>query len=381
MNSNENPYMMSDPWQRAWRIRCCPPDAALHQERQSSAVTGHVEVCPWCRQALDEEPYAVNFAGGGFSESGQIDPQAGELWTVKNSLAGWGEKARYYSSPIILIVRRLPSGRLDVMQVYDDGAMSGPEDIYLLPEYEGFVEPWNRYTLDPSDLAFAVGAASPQVLEQCLNPSTAPGDNRVEPGSLLWFFRNLEIETGFFFAEQSVARAMAADPTEQREVATSFSDREAFLRISRQDLSRQLSGLKIKTDSPSAPVDSAFDILLHSELAEESLPLAAAAAEPFNTALIFTCHEGDIISCAQKPFHLNPLHRESDILRVSGAFQQEAPIVDDFLCACRIGDVTVLPMENECHLKDGVFWASFRVPDRQVITTKPEIIIRCLKYS
>lgn len=374
--------MMSDPWQRAWRIRCCPPDAVLHRERQSSAVIGHIEVCPWCRQALDEEPYAVNFTSMGISESAQPAPQAGELWSVENSLAGWGVKSRYYSPPIVLIVRCLPSSRVDVMQVYDDEAMSGPGDIHLLPEYEGFVEPWNRYTLDPSDLAFAVGTASPQVLEQCQKAPSAPEDNMVQPGSLLWFFRNLEIETGFFFAEQSVAKAMATDSTdEQREITERFPGREALLQTSRQDLARQLLRLKIKTDRRSAPLDSVFGMLLVSEPTEESLPLAAAVAEPSSTALVFTCHKGDITSYEQKSFKLNPLHWEGEILRVSGSFRQEAPIFDDFLCACRIGDVMVVPLENECHFKDGVFWASFRIPDRQVNSTKPKIIIRCLKYS
>ncbi|MFP7756194.1 hypothetical protein ACLG6S_16380 [Thermodesulfobacteriota bacterium B35] len=66
----------------------------------------------------------------------------------------------------------------------------------MTPELGRHLEPWNRYFVRSADLFLRLGRVSPQCLESVRQAEQA-SIQEIEIGSLLWFFRHMEVETGF----------------------------------------------------------------------------------------------------------------------------------------------------------------------------------------
>lgn len=382
MNMDEQLHSSSDAWQRAWRVRCCPPEHFLKEEAHTEAVYRHLEVCPWCCQvmAIDLEDSGIDFSS--VSVDGPVSPPLpGELRAVRASLGGWGEKARYYAPPIVLVLAVMENNMAQVMQVYDDSAMASDDDIGLGPDFDGFAETWNRYSLKKSDLSFSYGSVPPHVLETCLNFAADTGMT-IEPGSLLWFFRNMEVETGFFFARQAVRLSMAdmcGWPVDVASLENGAGTPDPPI-VSLSTVHEQLKKLGLQYRSSDMTGMTLADVLVRTQIANDQLPLAASGGKEELSALVFTSKDGIICDYNVFPFVLNHLELQGTTLLVSGFFTESKPVFDDFFCRIKSEEKLLSPLPGSFGSQDGIFWAAFSVKNTREPPKKSELILRCIRY-
>jgi len=196
----------SPAWQQAWRLRSCPPDHLMGNP-QDDHLRGHLELCPWCRDAM-ELPVIPNPVPVAL-DSSKIPPVPGQLYTLSPKLAGWGPKSRYYNAPVVIVISCTDEHSVFVCQTYGDPEFAGPDDVPLRGAFSGFAQPWNCYTMLQSNLETSLGDVDPQVVEMVRQRI----DQKIfspQPGSLLWFFRQMEVETGYFFSSMAVSHLMAS---------------------------------------------------------------------------------------------------------------------------------------------------------------------------
>jgi len=187
-------------WIEAWSFRCCPPDKILAGE-MTPELRRHFEVCPLCRANRSVPPVNLDIT----VEKDKGLPLPGELWSLSPQLGAWGPKRRWYNPPVVMILQKAEKAEWDhfpvpVVQTYTGGdlTLAGPGDIPLDQGLAGFAEPWNRYSVRSADLFLRLGRVSPQCLESVRQAEQASiQDIEIEIGSLLWFFRHMEVETGF----------------------------------------------------------------------------------------------------------------------------------------------------------------------------------------
>jgi hypothetical protein len=309
-------------------------------------------------------------------------PLPGELRAVKTSLGGWGEKARYYSPPIVLVLAVMENSMVQVMQIYDDATMAGDDDVKLGPAIDGFAETWNRYSLKSSDLSFSYGVVPTDVLETCLS-SVTNTPKMIEQGSLLWFFRNMEVETGFFFAHQAV-RSTMTDIYGWHAAFATLESGAAAPDLSRQALSavlEQLRNLGLQYRSSDTTDMSLADVLAHTEVAVDQLPLAAAAGDEVLTAIIFNSKRGIFCDYTVCSFVLNHLDLQGTTLLVSGVFADSKPTFDEIICRIKSENKLLPPLPGSFGSQDGVFWAAFSVSNTQKPPKKSELVLRFVRYQ
>ena len=207
----------------------------------------------------------------------------GQLYALDPKLAGWGPKSRYYNPPIVLVISCPDEHSVFVCQTYGDTTFAGPDDVDLETGLCGFAEPWNCYTLMRSDLAFFSGTVAMQVIEIVQQQSTQSRFTP-QPGSLLWFFRQMEVETGYFFSHRAVTRLLALHENDNL-VRLANTDSNKIM----QDLER----LPLRLATLDFPPASPLDLLCWAEPDPQRLPLAAADTESL-PALVFTLKEGSL---------------------------------------------------------------------------------------
>ena len=199
-------------WLLAQRMRCCPPDDILFGDvEKDKALEDHLQDCQSCRQARLDFPDGINMQLPKIkNKKNSLSP--GELWSISPDMRGWGEKNRYYNPPVVLITADAGGYGFTVVQTYCNMLLAGKDDIALngeANELTGFAQPWNRYTLHRKNLGIYLGRVS----EPCLQEVILALDNEpeeVKPGSLLWFFRHMEVETGWYFSQQAFPVLMDA---------------------------------------------------------------------------------------------------------------------------------------------------------------------------
>lgn len=359
-------------------MRCCPPDLKLHENKDARMLAAHLQICPWCR--ADKAEMLPVFCHPE-PDVGQVPnklPRAGELWLVTPELGGWAEKARYYNSPVVLIIDDSDEKMVNVLQIYDDDYLRGQEDVPLgrSPGRKpaGFAEPWNRYSLSKDDLAFRLGEVSPEVLDKCRAATQAPSF-AIDQGSLLWFFRNMEVETGFYFARQSIAKVLYDDKTENIREKTA-----RFRSVSAEQVLQQLHHLTLHCKK-SLPEDAdALDILAYCSVPDESLPLAAADRNKNSFALVFIFGGGRLESYTTSTFKLHQTEIRGNSLLISGTLPNETVDFDEFHCWWERGGMMIPPDKGSSGCVDGVFWAVFSQAEPIKDQEKYEIVIRCIKY-
>jgi hypothetical protein len=203
---------------------------------------------------------------------------------LRPELASWGPKQRYYKPPVVLVLDRAAQtpGHLLVAQTYFEPSLMGPDDVPL--GGGRFAESWNVYTLHREflgqRLAAPPGDLAGKVREAAEGPLHHP-----PAGSLLFLFRQLELELGCFYAAAAVWRLMeeqeapefrAADPAAPED----GQERPGVLAglAPRGELARELQamGLALPADWPER---AAADLFLLAAPAGERQRLAAAAPE------------------------------------------------------------------------------------------------------
>jgi hypothetical protein len=121
-------------------------------------------------------------------------PAPGQLWLLKNELDGPDEDGLYLNMPMVLIISA-SNLKFEVMQTAPFSDLMGPTDIYLSDD-DGFVEPWNRFTLPPKALKEYRGKLEPGLLERI---KTANPWRPISSG--------LDWEEAFWRLERQVAEA------------------------------------------------------------------------------------------------------------------------------------------------------------------------------
>lgn len=360
-------------WRRAWRMRCCPPDVELTASKQPDMLENHLQICPRCRADKAEILPVSSPEKPSTRQPDKELPRTGELWLIKPELGGWAEKSRYCNAPVVLIIDDSDEKTVNVLQIYDDGYFKGPEDVALGDHAAGFAEPWNRYSLAINDLAVKLGKVTQDVVEKCRAAASEPSIE-IEQGSLLWFFRNMEVETGFYFARQSIAKVLHDDQTEM-----SWKKATGLRAISTGHLLRQLQQHRLQYDT-SLPKDAGvLDILASCRLPDDLLPLAAADTNKSAFALVFIFGSGRLESYTTCTFKLLQTDVQGNSLLVSGTLPDEAVDFDEFYCWwAREGKMIPPDQGSKCVERD--FWATFTQAEPIKRQEKYEIIIRCIKY-
>ncbi|MCP4110916.1 MAG: hypothetical protein GY749_36245 [Desulfobacteraceae bacterium] len=197
-------------WKLATQKRCCPPDEILFSPDYEEQVKKHNQLCLSCNEHFsDGQPYISNFFRQHLKPLPKEKISPGQIWSLKSELGGWGPKNRYYDPPLVIVLKESDSMDKAVLvsQIYDDVTFFGPGDILLGKNITGFAESWNLYTLQKTDLEICFGTAADEVIKQVLSER----DKDILPvknTTLLYFFRNLEIEVGYFFSSMAVSSLM-----------------------------------------------------------------------------------------------------------------------------------------------------------------------------
>lgn len=369
-------------WMRAWRMRCCPPDVELYAGKQPGMLENHLQICPWCRADKAEIFPTSSPEKPRTSQFSRELPRTGELWLVKPELGGWAEKSRYYNGPVVLIVDDSDEKTANVLQIYDDDYFKGPGDVALAsasrhsPDEHpaGFAEPWNRYSLTKDDLVVRLGKVTRDVVEKCRAFSLVPSIE-IEQGSLLWFFRNMEVETGFYFARQSIANVL-----HDNQIQMSRKKTTRLHSISTEQLILQLQQLSLQCKKTLPKDAGVLEVLASCSLPGDRLPLAAADTDKSAFALVFICGAGRLESYTTCTFTLHQTEIQKNSLLVSGTLPDEVVDFDEFYCWWEREGKMVPPDQGSAGYDRRVFWATFSQAEAIKSQEKYEIIIRCIKY-
>ncbi len=342
-------------WLRAWRHRCCPPLHIL-RGRNTHPLKRHLELCPWCRDERDMAPPALHVPAE-LSSYPHPDPAPGQIWSLAPELGNWGPKNRYYAPPLVLITALPDPVAVNVAQTCDDETFAGPDDLRLDNGLAGFAQPWNRYTLKRADLRICFGAVSEIMLARLRDapPSAGPG---CDIGSLRWFFRQMEVETGFFFSSAAVAELMTEHDPSAAQAEGEPSELGLRYRSS-DELLDDLALLPLESIPPRSAALSLLENITRLTPGKEILPRAAAGNDMI-TALVFHIENGRIgeVETAQLQVTNRAVHGTR--LHVSGRCPEMAPD-SRFFFRLRCRDTVFMPLPGESGCEDQVFWAVFPV--------------------
>lgn len=369
MNNSKEDARITGAWIFAWRMRCCPPDTAPTGEL-TSELKRHLEICPFCRSEREAPLPEIQLDFFADHPAEKRLPRVGELWSVANNLGGWGPKQRYYSPPVVLVTALADQRAVNVVQTFGDNFLAGPDDLLLDNDIMGFAEPWNRYTLDIKDLGNCLGTVSAAFITR-LQETFAQETVAPTPGSLLWFFRQMEVETGWFFAEQSIAGLLEA-----KEAVSA----PTLLYISVDTLLSDLKSLPVTIfDAPRC--DRPEDILANTMPADDLLPLAAADVEPRTISiLLFTAEQGRIRSVKAVTGHVTLQYEQDSLLLVSGLCEACPGRDCEWMFRWKSRGASLEPLPGQYGVEDGVFWAVFST-DGLHDPDQGELIVRIIDHQ
>jgi hypothetical protein len=311
-------WKLGQAWDMAWQIRFCPPQELILADRPAPEALAHLRACPCCHElaACHEElgPWpgpAVSSAPAAMAANAERQPPelaVGQLWSLAPGLGGWGPKRRFYNPPLVLILREglhLANGVL-VAQTYHDPLLQGEDDVPMDPHR--FAQPWNIYTLHRDNLGAPQGQFGPEAAERVLKASQNQPP-RLDQGSALHVFRQMEIELGSYFASAAICALMEEYQTLAEEADTA----QAPLDVPEQTqaagalpeswpdpsaLGADLAGLGLELPAGKEGV-AAADLYFLATPPLASLPLAAAGLDSSweVTAMALALCEGRPTSC------------------------------------------------------------------------------------
>jgi len=350
-------------WSLAWNLRCCPPDMILAAEL-SPELEGHLQLCPLCRRDREGGFSAIRFdlPERDASRAGKNKPQIGQLWSLAGSLSGWGAKSRYYSPPVVLVTGSAGDSAVHVVQTFGDNRLVGADDVRLDNGITGFAEPWNRYTMHNRDLEFFLGSVSEDCMQRLLRAMDNPAVSS-PPGSLLWFFRQMEVETGWFFARHSIAGLL--QPIVDEGIVNS--------RTLLEDL-RELPVILPET----SPDDLPETILAQTMPADDLLPMAAAGVDVRAIQiLLFTVREERIRDVQTATAEVTVQTEQNGLLRISGCCDLGTGPEAVWIFRWHSDRWSIEPLPGQYGAEDGVFWAVFPV-DTLDDPVEGELVVRVL---
>ncbi|MFP7756022.1 hypothetical protein ACLG6S_15475 [Thermodesulfobacteriota bacterium B35] len=350
-------------WLHAWNMRCCPPDAVLAGSG-GPELEAHLDICPLCRQTRADGLPPMDIGLEAADLAGRQIPRAGELWSLAGALAGWGPKCRYYNPPVVLVTGLEDDGAVSVVQTFGDPVLAGPGDILFENHITGFAEPWNRYTVREGDLELFLGRVSEKWLSSVTDGMETPV-SAVEPGSLLWFFRHMEVETGWYFASQAIAGLLNGE------------DAGVLCSLDPASLARDLGRLPLIL--PDGVADGSMPTLLaHTMPADDLLPHAAADRKQEETWILkFIVSRGRIRDVQVVPAMVTLQAEEDGVMRVSGHCDPQQVATGEWLFRWQSAHWSVSPLAGQYGVDNGVFWAAFSV-DGLADPSQGELVIRVL---
>lgn len=366
MNRSIDEARIAETWLLAWQLRCCPPDAVLTGEL-TDELRQHLEICPLCSRERAEAlpPVRLNLDPDGMAEKQQ--PEPGQLWSIQPSLGGWGPKQRYYNPPVVLITGLAGADGVNVVQTSGAVELAGPDDLLLDNGLSGFAEPWNQYTLQTPYLQTCLGRISEQLSTRLrkLSDETPPAP---KPGSLLWFFRQMEVETGWYFAEQSLTDLLGDI---EKTSLPSLPDIHTNKLLA--DL-QQLPVIIPDIDCTALPED----ILARTMPADDLLPLAAAELKPqMIRMLLFIMEQGKMHTAEMISADVTLMDRQESTLHISGCCRSDVPDDAVWIFRWQSDSWSVKPLPGQYGASDGVFWAIFPLTDIAA-PEQGELIVRIL---
>lgn len=368
MNIEHTNDRLTTAWLLAYRLRCCPPQSVLTGP-PSPELLSHLAICPSCR-ADREHPFpAPDFAVTETKDS-LPSPSPGELWSLRQELGGWGPKHRYFNPPVVLVTRSAGPEAVNVVQVYSDPTLAGPGDIFPGREISGFAEPWNRYTVAVQDLGTCLNRVSGDVIDMVQQAGASEEPYSLPPGSLLWFFRQMEVETGYFFASRTIARLMDLEAGGNLLQKLAYRDPEELL--------ASLSGFplhlpeKTDTDIPRT--------LAMVTPADDLLALAAATRAPEEIQpLLFTVEKGQIVKVEAVSATITALEFRGGILSVTGTCELWAREDCTWIFHWQSEKGITPPLAGQHGAREGIFWVAFD-GSQQLKKTEGRLVVRILHH-
>jgi len=360
-------------WRSAWRMRCCPPENLLYGENTRELIE-HLQFCPWCREERESSDDNPNFPviQGGEAKKKKMLPEMGQLWSLKQSLGDWGPKGRYYSPPLVVIVE-MNSTSVTVFQSYGDMDMAGSDDIPFQTDLVGFIQPWNRYSLRIEDLDICYGMVS-DVQEGKISHLENAKEQLVETGSLFWFFRQMEVETGYFFASQAIPSLMSE--YEEIQVKTSVDILTSFNNDLKSMVS-QLETFRLVLPREFSIEYSAVDFLFYAYAPDDLLPHAAADSNTESEyALVFTLKNEHISNVEVIGIQITAWNHDGPLLYISGNLNEIAPGNSHIFFRLNTKNQHFDPVPGEYGVEKDFFWALFQVEDADL--EKGECIVRII---
>lgn len=296
-------------WELAWQTRFCPPETLLLSDQLAPETIAHLRACPFCAGLA-----AVTRRSGPSPRSHPMPdvksgprppvPVPGQLWRLSPSLSGWGPKARYYNSPVVMVLKRgiQIAHAVLVAQTYHDHRLSGPGDVSLGPRR--FAQPWNVYTIHSRDLERCCGQVEPDLVRAVLAQSQSPSGN-LEATSVLHYFRQMEVELGCYFSSMAVIslleehQAMSDASIKVGTIAaTAVGDAQSVASLAESlpaqtDLLADLLNLGLEIPE-SAVAGRAADLYFQAAPPVSELALAASGAEnaPTVPVVAYAHHDG-----------------------------------------------------------------------------------------
>ncbi len=354
-------------WQTVWRSRCCPPVDVLDRDQGKEALIQHMELCPWCREAVNSGAFKT---AASLSEkirhlsrnTSLPTPSPGMIFFLDPELGGWGRGGRYVNPPSVLVISPPQKSLVTVAQISAFPPFAGPGDIPLGNGLYGFAQAWNIYRLAPSAffmLSADTGDASANaVMEAMIDQVDERGP---EPGSLIWFFRHLELETGKFISARSCFRAPG---------------RCDLLYVSSSQLVSDLSTLGFHVSGDISENSSPDHIILAAQPPENMLPMAAAGGgsegDIETSALLFHMEQGRVTDVDAVQVTLTFSDYTDGIYRITGRLVspfsravEQAHLHWLIRIDTEHGSLRPIPGMNGSH--GTMFWAAFSIPGASMV--------------
>ncbi len=225
MNKHTDDIKLKLAWQTAFELRTCPDSETLHASEPDDNLNRHLAICHVCREKREMTRNEQNvwkslrekFSTLAMKPGTGTDKQAGQVWTIKKDFGGWREDDRFIRSPSVLLLEKVDgtSGWRGA-QLFGDRQLMGSGDVALDDQY-GFAEAWNCYSLKDDRFEKCLGGVRPEELKQIVMASVSSFEPTSE-GSILSFFRSMEIEVGSFVAMPAVVELVEEWEAAQKEV-------------------------------------------------------------------------------------------------------------------------------------------------------------------
>lgn len=232
---------MKRAWQEVYRERTCPGHKVLFSEEYAAEVAEHNKRCPACEALTREELDSWKELGESLRtvvrKPENPEPAVGQVRALKAVLGGWDEEHRYINPPMVLVLEVFQDVHgVRVAQIFDAPELALSDDVDL-EDYLGHAESWNSYAMRAEDLGECWGRVSKETVQRVRSLAEQGVEaEQPEEDSVIYFFRQLELEVGARMAmqalpdlverhEQSLFPGWMNDPAEVRGKVLKFAPR------------------------------------------------------------------------------------------------------------------------------------------------------------